>query len=128
MRFGLGKTHMTARVTFAGLGRALADQRAGRTHFSGEVGDEGFHLAAAMDWLGLSIWAGDLDRFAILVEFDGEIGQLQFLRIGSAPADGGLNMLDLLFLQGQIGSRAAMPAIGVDRLQFRAGCGGMQAG
>jgi hypothetical protein len=38
------------------------------------VGNEGFLLAAALDCLGLPVWAGDLDRFAILVEFDGEVG------------------------------------------------------
>jgi hypothetical protein len=53
------------------LGRALADQRAGSAHFGGEVGDKGFLLAAGMNCLGLPLWAGDLDRFAILVEFDG---------------------------------------------------------
>jgi hypothetical protein len=98
MRFGLGKTHMRAWVAFAGLGQAFVYQRAGCAHFRVEVGDEGFLLAAGMSWLDLSVWAGDLDRFAILVELDGEVIQVQLFRIGSAPADGSLNMFDLLFL------------------------------
>ncbi len=70
-----------------------------------------------MSWLGLPIWAGDFDWLVVWIELDGEVGQVQLFRIGSASADGSLNMFDLLFLQNRIGIRAAMPTIRVDCVQ-----------
>jgi hypothetical protein len=84
------------------------------------VSDEGFLLAAGMSWLDLPIWAGDFDGLVVSIELDGRVGQVQLVRIESTSADGGLNMFDLLFLQDCIDSQAAMPAIGVDHVQFSA--------
>jgi hypothetical protein len=71
-----------------------------------------------MDCLGLPLWAGDLHGLASFIELDSKVGQVQFFRIGSDPANGSLNMFNLLFLQDRIGSRASVPAIGVDLLQI----------
>lgn len=104
-------------VAFAGLGWALVGQRAGRTHFSREGRDEGFLLAVGTGWFSLPIWEGNFHGVVALIELDCEVDQVQLLRIGGAPADGGLNMFNLLFLQDRIGHWATMPNIGVDRLQ-----------
>jgi hypothetical protein len=74
MRFGLGKPQMMVRVACTRLGRTLSDQRAGGTHFSVEVGDEGFLLAAGMSGLGLPVWAGDFHGPIVWIELDGEVG------------------------------------------------------
>jgi hypothetical protein len=109
---------MLAWIAAAWPGQALVCQGTGLAHFGGEVGNETFLLAGAMDCLGLPLWAGDFHGLAVFIELDGKVGQVQLFRIGSDPANGGLNMFDLLFLQDLIGSRATMPAIGVVRQSF----------
>ena len=123
--FGLGETQvmvgdcptMMPWVAFARPGGTLACQRTGLTDFRGEVGDEGFLLAAGVCGDGLPLRAGDFHRFAIVIEFGGEIGQMEFVRVGAAPTDGGLDMFNLLLLENYIGFWAAVTAIGVDGFQ-----------
>jgi len=58
----------------------------------------------------------DFDGLVVWIKLlDGEVGQVQLVRIGDAPADGGLNMFDCCFLQNLIGIRAAMSTIRIDR-------------
>ena len=84
------------------------------------MGDEAFLPAGALDCLGLTLWAGDFHGLAALIELDDKVSQVQLFRIGSDPANGSLNVFNLLFLQDRIGSRASMPTIGIDCLQFSA--------
>jgi hypothetical protein len=43
------------------------------------VGNEGFLLVSGLHGDGLSLGASDIHWFAILVEFDREIGQMEFV-------------------------------------------------
>jgi len=98
--------------------RALAWQSASLTDFGSEVGNEGFLLAAGLHGNGLYLRASDFHWFAILVEFDLEIGQMEYLGVGTVPADSGLDMFNILLLENRIGFWAAVTAISIDRLQL----------
>ena len=54
---------------------------------------------------------------ALLVLLDIEIGQVQFVRIQPFAIDTGLDLFDLMLLQGWIDIGTGIGAIGVERLQ-----------
>ena len=98
------EAQVMASVTFPRQDRALACKSAALTDFGAEVGNEGFLLAAGLHDNGLSLWAGFFHWFAILVEFDLEISQMEYLGVGTAPADSGLDMFNILLLENRIAS------------------------
>ena len=73
-----------------------------------------------MHWPVLLLGAGDLYRFAPLVQLDHKIGQAELLMIWTLAANGGLDMSDLLLLQGRIRILPSMTAIRIQLVQIRA--------
>ena len=63
------------------------------------MGHEGFVLVTGLHGDGLSLGAGGFHRLATWVEFDREISQMEFVGIGTAPADSGLELFNLPLLE-----------------------------
>ena len=73
-----------------------------------------------MHWRLLLLGAGDLHRFAFLVQLDNKIGQAELLIVWTVAANGGLDMSDLLLLQHNIRFLSAMPSIRIQLVQIHA--------
>ena len=100
MSQSLGETQMVALIPFPWTGWALGSlvEGAALTNIRFEVGDKAFVLAARMNWHVLLLGTSDLHRFAILVQLDLEIRQVELACSGSAPPNGRLEVFNMLFL------------------------------
>jgi hypothetical protein len=96
--FVRGEAQAATRVALARLGRALIGQWTGGTVFRREMGHEGFLSTAEMHPHPLPVGAGDFQRLAILVNPDGEISQVEFVRVWLTPPNGSLDVCNALLL------------------------------
>lgn len=120
LHLGQGEAQMMTFIAFARPRRTAFHQRTGLADSRVEMGDKGFLLAGGVHRNGLPLWTGGFHRFAILVGLNGEIGQVEFFGIRLTSANGGLDVFDLMLLQNDIRLRAAMTAVGVERVQVGA--------
>ena len=72
--------------------------------------------AAKLNRNDLLLWAGETGWNAVLVLPDFEIGQMELAGIRRFSIDAGLNLGDLVLLQGLIDIRASIGPIGVEGL------------
>ncbi len=82
------------------------------------MGSIGFLLAARVNRCALFLWAGDLGWLSALCQFDREIGQVELLTAGNPAANGGLDLLDLVILQGFVRNGTAKATICIQGIQI----------
>jgi hypothetical protein len=105
----LVEAQVKAGISFSSLSRTFLDERTGQTDLRLKVSHKTFFLAAWMNHPRLSLRTGDLGRLPGLCLFDFEICQVEFLRTWNSAANGGLDLFDMVILNGLVYTGSAIP-------------------